>query len=136
LNWPLLGQLTGSFGDRLDPFNGEGAFHAGVDISSSFGSPVRAAADAVVVTAERESGYGLAVLLDHGRGVRTVYAQLSGFNVAPGQAVLGGEIIGYVGRSGRTTGPHLHYEVRIQNTPVNPARFLARSPRIARALGD
>ncbi len=136
LDWPLQGPITGSFGDRLDPFNGEGAFHAGVDISSPYGTPVRAAADGIVLGAMRESGYGMAILLDHGRGVRTFYAHLSGFNVTPGQAVLGGEIIGFVGRSGRSTGPHLHYEVRIQNTPVNPARFLHNRVMVARFLGD
>lgn len=136
LDWPLEGHLTGGFGDRLDPFNGEGAFHAGVDISAGYGTPVRAAADGTVLSASRESGYGLMVVVDHGRGVRTHYAHLSGYNVAAGQAVLGGEIIGFVGRSGRSTGPHLHYEVRIQQTPVNPTRYLNRRPAIARLLGD
>jgi murein DD-endopeptidase MepM/ murein hydrolase activator NlpD len=136
LEWPLQGKFTGGFGDRLDPFNGEGSFHAGVDISSYFGAPVHAAADGVVVKAERESGYGLVLLLDHGRRLSTFYAHLSSFNAAPGQQVLGGEIIGYVGRSGRSTGPHLHYEVRFQNTPVNPTRFLGRRPAPLRLLGD
>ncbi len=136
LDWPLEGRLTGSFGDRLDPFKGEGAFHAGLDISSFYGAPVRAAAPGVVLSATRESGYGMAVMLDHGRGVHTYYAHLSGFNVTPGQVVLGGEIIGYVGRSGRSTGPHLHYEVRIQNTPVNPSRFLGRSVSAAGGVSD
>ncbi len=136
LEWPLQGALMSGFGDRLDPFNGEGAFHAGVDISSFYGAPVRAAADGAVISAARESGYGMAVLLDHGRGVRTIYAHLSGFNVTPGQAVLAGEIIGFVGRSGRSTGAHLHYEVRLQNIPVNPSRFLGRPAITARMLGD
>jgi murein DD-endopeptidase MepM/ murein hydrolase activator NlpD len=96
---------------------------------------VRAATSGVVVSAQRESGYGLCVVMDHGRGLRTLYAHLSGFNVSPGQAVLGGEVIGYVGRSGRSTGPHLHYEVRVQSTPVNPSRFLTRSFS-ARGMGD
>ena len=124
LDWPLKGRLTGSFGDRLDPFNGEGSFHAGVDIATYYGAPVRAAADGVVLNTSWESGYGRAVTLAHGRGVRTMYAHLAGFNVASGQVVLAGETVGFVGRSGRSTGPHLHYEVRIQNTPVNPTRFL------------
>ena len=124
LDWPLKGKLTGSFGDRLDPFNGEGSFHAGVDIATYYGAPVQAAADGVVLRTSWESGYGRAVMLAHGRGVRTMYAHLAGFNVASGQVVLAGETIGFVGRSGRSTGPHLHYEVRIQNTPVNPTRFL------------
>lgn len=136
LDWPLEGRLTGGFGDRLDPFNGEGAFHAGLDISTSYGAPVRAAAPGVVINVSREAGYGMAVLLDHGRGVRTYYAHLSGFNVSMGQVVLGREIIGFVGRSGRSTGPHLHYEVRIQNTPVNPSQFLGREVHLPRGLGD
>ena len=124
LDWPLKGRLTGSFGDRLDPFNGEGSFHAGVDIATSYGAPVQAAADGVVLKTSWESGYGRAVMLAHGRGVRTMYAHLAGFNVAAGQVVLAGDTIGFVGRSGRSTGPHLHYEVRIEDTPVNPTRFL------------
>ncbi len=124
LDWPVEGPLTGGFGDRLDPFNGEGTFHSGVDISAPYGTPVRAAADGIVVSAGREAGYGMAMLIDHGRGVRTFYAHLSSFNVALGQAVLGGEIVGFVGRSGRATGPHLHYEVRLWSTRVNPVRYL------------
>ncbi len=122
--WPVEGPLTGAFGERLDPFNGEGAFHAGVDISTQYGAPVRAAADGVVITAERSSGYGMMVELDHGGGVETRYAHLAGFTVVPGQAVKAGEIIAYAGRSGRATGSHLHYEVRVHGTPVNPAKYL------------
>lgn len=136
MDWPVEGRIVSSFGDRLDPFNGEGAFHAGIDISQSYGAPVRAAANGMVISAAREAGYGLAIMLDHGRGVRTFYAHLSGFNVAAGQAVLGGEVLGFVGRSGRSTGSHLHYEVRIQNAPVNPIRFLDRAVNVARFLGD
>ena len=131
--WPVEGPLTGHFGERLDPFNGEGAFHAGVDISTQYGAPVRAAADGVVLTAERNSGYGMMVDVEHGRGLETRYAHLSGYTVVMGQAVKAGEIIGYVGRSGRTTGSHLHYEVRLHDTPVNPAKFLsARAPGLAK----
>lgn len=136
LDWPLMGRLTDGFGKRLDPFNGEGAFHAGLDISSSYGSPVRAAASGVVLSAIREPGYGLSVTLDHGRGMRTFYAHLSGYNVTAGQAVLAGEIIGFVGRSGRSTGPHLHYEVRVHNAPVNPSRFLTRQVLGSRTMSD
>lgn len=122
--WPVVGPVTSSFGERLDPFNGEGAFHAGIDISASFGDPVRATADGTVEMADRASGYGREIVIDHGYGVKTVYGHLSGFAVAAGQQVARGQVIGYVGMSGRSTGPHLHYEVRIRNTPVNPHKYL------------
>jgi murein DD-endopeptidase MepM/ murein hydrolase activator NlpD len=122
--WPVVGPVTSSFGERQDPFNGEGAFHAGVDISSTFGTPVRATADGTVEMASRATGYGREVIIDHGYGVKTCYGHLSGFAVTEGQEVTRGQIIGYVGTSGRSTGPHLHYEVRIRNTPVNPHKYL------------
>lgn len=127
--WPVVGPLTGSFGERLDPFNGEGSFHAGVDISSHYGAPVRAAGDGLVLTAERGSGYGMMVEIEHGRDIETRYAHLSGFTVVPGQAVKAGEIIGYVGRTGRSTGSHLHYEVRVNGTPLNPVKYLSTVAR-------
>jgi murein DD-endopeptidase MepM/ murein hydrolase activator NlpD len=122
--WPVIGPITSSFGEREDPFNGEGAFHSGVDISSTFGSPVHAAADGVVNTASMASGYGREIIIDHGNGIETLYGHLSGFAVTAGEQVRQGQVIGYVGMSGRSTGPHLHYEVRIHNTPVNPHRYL------------
>ena len=123
--WPVEGPMTGSFGERLDPFNGEGSFHAGLDISTPYGSPVRAAGDGIVDSAERVAGYGMIVDIEHSRGIVTRYAHLAGFTVAPGQAVRAGEIIGHVGRTGRSTGPHLHYEVRVNGTPVNPVKYLS-----------
>ena len=122
--WPVMGPITSSFGEREDPFNGEGAFHSGVDISATFGTPVHAAADGDVKTASMENGYGREIVLDHGNGIETIYGHLSGFAVTAGQQVREGQVIGYVGMSGRSTGPHLHYEVRIHNTPVNPHRYL------------
>jgi murein DD-endopeptidase MepM/ murein hydrolase activator NlpD len=122
--WPVVGPITSSFGERQDPFNGEGAFHAGIDISTSFGQAVRATADGTVVTAGLTSGYGREVMVDHGHGIQTLYGHLSGFAVSQGEEVKRGQIIGYVGTSGRSTGPHLHYEVRIRNTPVNPHKYL------------
>jgi len=122
--WPVVGPITSSFGERQDPFNGEGAFHAGIDISSTFGQAVRATADGVVLTAGLASGYGREILIDHGHGIETLYGHLSGFAVSSGEEVKRGQIIGYVGTSGRSTGPHLHYEVRIRNTPVNPHKYL------------
>lgn len=122
--WPVEGQVTGSFGERIDPFNGEGAFHSGVDIGSSYGQQIIAPADGVVTFADFLGGYGKAIMLDHGHGVSTRYGHLSGFAVTTGQHVHRGDLIGYVGLSGRSTGPHLHYEVRINDTPVNPYKYL------------
>ena len=122
--WPVIGPISSSFGERQDPFNGEGAFHSGIDICANFGDPVRAAADGTVEYASMASGYGREILINHGNGIQTLYGHLSGFAVTAGQQVSRGQIIGYIGMSGRTTGPHLHYEVRIHNTPVNPHRYL------------
>ncbi len=122
--WPVEGQITGSFGERIDPFNGEGAFHSGVDISAVVGSPVIAPADGQVTFADFMGGYGRAVVVDHGHGITTRYGHLSSYAVAAGQYVHRGDTIGYVGLSGRSTGPHLHYEVRINETPVNPYKYL------------
>ena len=122
--WPVEGQVTGSFGERIDPFNGEGAFHSGVDIGSSYGHPIVAPADGVVTFTDQLGGYGKAIMIDHGNGISTRYGHLSGFAVTAGQTVHRGDVIGYVGASGRSTGPHLHYEVRINDTPVNPYKYL------------
>jgi len=122
--WPVEGPVTGSFGERIDPFNGEGAFHRGVDISAIYGQPVIAPADGVVVFADFMGGYGRAIALDHGHGITTRFGHLANFAVIPGQYVRRGDTIGYVGSSGRSTGAHLHYEVRINDTPVNPHKFL------------
>jgi murein DD-endopeptidase MepM/ murein hydrolase activator NlpD len=122
--WPIEGPVTSSFGEREDPFNGEGAFHSGIDISAPFGSPVRATADGEVSDAAMGAGYGREVVLNHGHDVMTVYGHLSAIAVLPGQHVTRGEVIGYVGQTGRSTGPHLHYEVRVHNVPVNPHKYL------------
>ena len=122
--WPVEGKVTGSFGERIDPFNGEGAFHSGVDISSPVGTQIIAPADGVVVLSEFTGGYGRCIEINHGNGISTRYGHLSGFAVAEGQTVHRGDVIGFVGDSGRSTGPHLHYEVRINDTPVNPYKYL------------
>lgn len=122
--WPVDGRITSGFGERMDPFDREGAFHRGVDISSQIGTPVIAPADGVVRFADLMNGYGRAIMVDHGQGITTLYGHLSGFGVANGQIVHRGDTLGYVGQSGRSTGPHLHYEVRIFNTPVNPYKYL------------
>ncbi len=122
--WPVEGAITGSFGERTDPFNGEGAFHCGVDISAAYGQAVVAPADGVVEFADFMGGYGRAIVLQHGHGISTRYGHLANFAVVAGQHVHRGDTIGYVGLSGRSTGPHLHYEVRINDTPVNPHKYL------------
>lgn len=124
--WPVVGRITGVFGERLDPFSGEGAFHSGLDIASHYGDPIRATADGIAETVEQRAGYGRLVVIDHGFGVTTWYGHLSGFNIQAGMRVKAGDVIGYEGDSGRSTGPHLHYEVRIYNTPVNPWRYLRK----------
>lgn len=126
--WPVNGRLMGHFGQRTDPFSGEGAWHAGVDISAPTGTVVRATADGVVAFADRLSGYGRLVVIKHGSRFETYYAHLSRFAVIPGQEIRRGEAVGEVGTSGRTTAPHLHYEVRVGHAPVNPYRFLVKAP--------
>ncbi len=124
--WPVIGPVTSGFGQREDPVlgTGEGEFHKGVDISAPLGTPIRATADGVVVSAGLSSGYGREVVLDHGHGLKTLYGHMSGFSVLAGQTVFRGQIIGYVGHSGRTTGNHVHYEVKIHDTSVNPHKYL------------
>jgi murein DD-endopeptidase MepM/ murein hydrolase activator NlpD len=134
--WPVEGVLMSGFGERTDPFSGEGAYHTGVDISTPIGTLVRAAADGLVTFADREGGYGRLVTVDHGNGFETYYAHLSRFEVITGQAIRQGEPVGAVGASGRVTAPHLHYEVRVRKTPVNPYRFLSPKPVAQQAKVD
>lgn len=122
--WPVEGQVTGSFGERIDPFNGEGAFHSGIDIGAVYGQPVIAPADGVIEFADFMGGYGRAIIVDHGHGISTRFGHLKAFAVFPGQHIHRGDTIGFVGDSGRSTGPHLHYEVRINDVPVNPRKYL------------
>ena len=122
--WPVLGRITDGFGERLDPFSGEGAFHTGVDVGADYGAPVHVTADGMVLDAGQHSGYGRVVIVDHGFGITTWYAHLSSYAVVTGTRVKRGEVIGYAGISGRSTGPHVHYEVRMNNAPVNPWRYM------------
>jgi murein DD-endopeptidase MepM/ murein hydrolase activator NlpD len=122
--WPVRGQITGGFGQRLDPLNGEEAVHCGIDISAPSGTEIQVTADGIVLLAEREAGYGNEVLVDHGGGITTKYGHLLRIDVVAGQEVKKGQVIGAVGMTGKSTGPHLHYEVRVHQTPVNPAKYL------------
>jgi murein DD-endopeptidase MepM/ murein hydrolase activator NlpD len=121
---PVRGILTDGFGGRSDPFTGEPGTHNAVDISSAAGQAVRAPADGIVVKAEWANGYGNVIYLSHGYGFSTRYGHLSAYAAKPGQHVKRGDIIAYVGSTGRSTGPHLHYEVRLNNTPVNPLAYI------------
>jgi murein DD-endopeptidase MepM/ murein hydrolase activator NlpD len=127
--WPIDGILRSSFGGRSDPFSGEGAFHTGIDISASVGTPVHVTADGVVASAGWSSGYGKLVVVDHGNGFQTYYAHLSQFSAVPGQEVSRGQVIAYSGATGRATGPHIHYEVRLAGTPINPYKYLRHVQR-------
>ena len=123
--WPVMGALEGGMGGRHNPFTGRGwEYHEGQDIDAEYGTPVEAAASGRVIIAGRQRGYGNVVYLDHGAGLTTRYGHLSQINVTVGQTVTRGQTIGLVGSTGRSTGPHLHYEVRINNQPVDPKRYL------------
>jgi len=134
--WPVNGRLLSRFGERQDPFSGEGAMHTGVDISSPMGTPVHCAADGIVAYSEYNAGYGRMVIVDHGNGMTTRYAHLSKFEVIPGQEIRRGEIVGYSGASGRVTSPHLHFEVRLGGSPVNPYPYLTRSAMLQQVQPD
>jgi len=122
--WPVRGWVTSPFGNRSSPINGKTQFHEGIDIAAQIGSPVAAPADGVVIKAGLEAGYGNIVELSHGYGLKTVFGHNSRLNVKPGQHVKRGDIIAYSGNTGSSTGPHLHYEVRVNGLPVNPVRYL------------
>ena len=116
--------FTSAFGVRSDPFRGSAAMHAGIDLSASYGTPIYATADGTVDRAEWFGGYGNMVEIDHGKGIATRYGHMSRIAAHSGEHVKRGELIGYVGSTGRSTGNHLHYEVRIDGHAVNPIPFL------------
>ncbi|RMG43625.1 MAG: M23 family metallopeptidase [Acidobacteria bacterium] len=121
---PVRGLIGAGFAWRRDPFTGRRQFHRGIDISAPEGTPVHAPGDAVVVKAERHRGYGKVLYLSHGDGIVTRYGHLSEFKVRPGDKVRRGDVIGLVGTTGRSTAPHLHYEVLVQGRQVDPMRFV------------
>lgn len=128
--WPVDGKLEGGFGGRRNPFGGPGyEFHSGQDIEAAMGTPVIAGARGLVAFAGWQNGYGQLVIVDHGGGLSTRYGHLSHIDVAMGQTVARGEQLGLVGSTGRSTGPHLHYEVRINDEPVNPLQYLMSSTK-------
>ncbi|HEY3885281.1 MAG TPA: M23 family metallopeptidase [Vicinamibacterales bacterium] len=123
--WPVAGWLSSPYGNRIDPFNDQTAFHPGLDISAEYGAPVVATADATVSSAGDSGAYGLLVVLDHGFGIVTKYGHLSRIAVMAGQTVKRGDVLGYVGSTGRSTGPHLHYEIWMNGRLTNPMTLLA-----------
>ena len=123
--WPVRGYVTDGFGSRSDPFGGGAEVHSGLDISTAFGTAIETTADGIVIFAGSYAGYGNVVVIDHGYGVTTRYGHMSRVDVTPGQRVHRGKQIGAVGSTGRSTGPHCHYEVRLHDRPVNPLNYLS-----------
>ena len=129
--WPADGWISAGYGYRTDPFTGRRDFHPAVDISTHKGAPVYATGTGRVVSASRNGAYGNLVELDHGFGLLTRYGHLSEFTVAPGDTVVRGDVIGRVGNTGRATGHHVHYEVRMNGRTLNPRRLLPDSHTVA-----
>jgi murein DD-endopeptidase MepM/ murein hydrolase activator NlpD len=120
----LPGEITSGFGRRSDPIDGASKYHTGVDLRAPEGSPIRVAAGGIVKNAGPRGGYGNAVEIDHGNGLSTLYAHASELLVTKGQKVTEGQQVGRAGMTGRATGPHLHFEVRVNDHPVDPTRAL------------
>ncbi len=128
------GWISSRFGYRNSPFSGRREFHSGVDIANHIGTPVKATAGGTVTYAGSRGLLGNSVIIDHGFGISTKYGHLSCINVKVGQAVKRGRVIGEVGTSGRSTGPHLHYEVRLNNIPVNPSKYMGYDLAVKKPL--
>ncbi|MCA1726245.1 MAG: M23 family metallopeptidase, partial [Actinobacteria bacterium] len=122
--WPTAGSITSGFGWRTHPIFGTPRFHSGVDMGGACGQPIYAADSGTVLSAYSSEGYGLFTILDHGNGLATAYAHQSAFRVSAGQSVARGQVIGAVGTTGWSTGCHLHFEVRVNGTPVDPVPYL------------
>lgn len=122
--WPTAGWLVSSYGNRTDPFTGKWTFHYGIDIATNHGNPVVATADGIVVRAAFDKLLGNNVVLAHTGGLTTTYGHLSRMNAKPGQKVKRGDLIGAVGKTGKATGPHVHYEVRVDGRAVNPYNYI------------
>ena len=122
--WPAQGWVSSDFGYRTSPFTGQREFHRGIDISAPEGTPIYAPAAGRVTFTGRDGAYGITMIIDHGQGMTTRYAHLQRYVAEKKQDVSRGQLIGYVGNTGRSTGPHLHYEVRVNNMPVNPKKYI------------
>ncbi len=122
--WPVRGWVTSDFGPRLDPYTADRVMHAGLDIAGPHGKEVIAPSDGTVVFAGLEGGYGNVLVVDHGYGIKTRFGHLASIKVKPGEKVKRGQIIAGLGNTGRSTGPHLHYEVRVNGIAQNPRKFI------------
>ncbi len=128
---PVRANMTSRFGYRTHPMSGRRHVHAGIDFRGKAGTPVLAGSAGVIKTARRKGAYGRTIVINHGNSFTTLYGHLSGYNVKEGQWVNLGQTIGYIGRSGRATGPHLHFEVRCHNVPLNPSKYLGKMGKVA-----
>jgi murein DD-endopeptidase MepM/ murein hydrolase activator NlpD len=125
LGYPFIGEIRSDYGYRPNPFGGRGSeFHKGLDLKGNVGDTVRCTGDGVVEKADWDNGYGKCVIIKHYYGIECMFGHLSGFNVTAGQKVKAGDVIGFIGSTGRSTGPHLHYEIRLNGIDINPHNFL------------
>src|SRR5262245_11319150 len=122
--WPVKGPITSHYGNRADPFSGDAELHLGIDISALYNAQIHSPADGIILYADRKAAYGNLIIVDHGNGLTTRYGHLSRALVKVGQKIKRGDILGLVGTTGRTTAPHLHYEVRMNDRPINPRTYL------------
>ena len=122
--WPVRGAVNSEYGKRRSPWSSDIEFHSGLDIRAERGTPIQAPASGTVVLAGNHQDYGTAIILDHGQEIRSLYGHLSRLNVQPGQRVERGGIIGWTGNTGRSSGPHLHYEIYVRGQAVNPRAYL------------
>ncbi|MEK6682103.1 MAG: peptidoglycan DD-metalloendopeptidase family protein [Nitrospirota bacterium] len=122
--WPVKGWLTSGFGNRMSPFTGNWAMHNGIDVAARMDTPVIAPAAGIVIKEGFDTGLGKMLKIDHGYGLNTTYGHLSKTKVTAGQKIKRGQIIAFVGNTGYSTGPHLHYEVHVNNIPVNPSKYI------------
>jgi murein DD-endopeptidase MepM/ murein hydrolase activator NlpD len=122
--WPVMGWVTSEFGYRISPFTGKREFHRGIDIATKIGKEIGAPADGMVITVRRKAGMGNCIKIKHGNGITTHFGHLMKVAVKKGKRVKRGDVIGYIGNSGRSTGPHLHYAVVLNGISVNPRRYL------------
>jgi murein DD-endopeptidase MepM/ murein hydrolase activator NlpD len=136
LRKPMQGEvdMTSNYGYRVDPFTRSPAMHTGIDFRAETGTPIRATAPGKVVSAEYTGGYGNMVEIEHAGGITTRYAHMSAISVSAGQMVTSGTVVGKVGTTGRSTGPHLHYETRIEGEPIDPTRFVRAGSKLANQL--
>ena len=134
--WPVRGPVNSDFGQRRSPWAPNSEFHSGIDIGAPIGMPVKAPAPGVVVFAGQQPEYGITLIIDHGNDTRSLYGHLSKLNVAMGQPVRRGDTVALTGNTGRSSGPHLHYEIQVKNQPVNPHSYIweESGPAVAKAV--